>query len=409
MRSSFLKAFCISALLGGVTALAGAPVLAPVAQAAGVRPQVGKPLKEAVSLANAGKGSAAMEKVHEAESVSGLTATERSTIAQTKQFIAAKTGSGGGSLGCKAKFATDYRAGRYRDVVGADADCLRKSGGYDHDSQVIVAQAYYQMGDYATAVKILRGLGQGDQVLSLLMSAAAKAGDTQTEGQVAERLILQGQSKYWPYILAAADATPKMTDHLNLDVLRVRYLTGNMRNAEDYELLTELALEFHFPAEALAVAQKGFADKKLQGDRDTRLLTKAQQEAAKDAAGLANAQKKASASKSGDDLVSYGENLWGRGQYDDALSAIQAGIGKGGLSKADEAQISLGIAQLSAGHKDDAVKTFGAVKSTPAAQTVAHLWSVYARSGGTAKASANGASSGSADQASTGTSKKRHR
>ena len=402
MNSKILQAVGVALLLGSAAMLPPVAPLVSTAQAATARPAVGKPLQAAVALANAGKGAAAMAKVHEAESVSKLTGSEQSLIAQTKQFIAAKTGAGGSSLGCKAKFATDYNAGRYKDVVGADAACLRKSGGLDFQSQVIVAQAYYLMGDYATAIKLLRGLGNSDQVLSLLMSAAAKSGDTQTEGLVAERLILQGQSKYWTYMLAAADRAPKLTDHLNLDINRVRYLTGNMRNAEDYELLTQLALEFHLPAEALAVAQKGFELKLLQGERDTRLLNLAQTQAQKDTANLPNLQKKANAGKSGDDLVSYGENLWGRGQYDDAVNAIQAGIKKGGLSKPEEAQISLGIAQLSAGQKDVALKTFADVKGTPAAQTVAHLWSVYARSGGNAGA-ANNKSAPSA-----GDGKKRH-
>jgi hypothetical protein len=402
MNSKILQAVGLTFLLGGAAMVPSLMPIVSTAQAATVRPAVGKPLQQAISLANAGKGAAAMEKVHEAESAGKLTASEQSAIAQTRSFIAAKTGAGGSALGCKAKFATDYNAARYKDVVGADAACLRKSGGMDFQSQVIVAQAYYLMGDYATAIKLLRGLGNSDQVLSLLMSAAAKSGDTQTEGLVAERLILQGQSKYWTYMLAAADRMPKLTDHLNLDINRVRYLTGNMRNAEDYELLTQLALEFHFPAEALAVAQKGFALKLLQGERDTRLLNLAQTQAQKDTANLPNLQKKANAGKSGDDLVSYGENLWGRGQYNDAVNAIQSGITKGGLSKPEEAQISLGIAQLSAGQKDGAIKTFADVKGTPAAQSVAHLWSVYARSGGTAGAASNKSAP------SAGDGKKRH-
>ncbi|HEY1961347.1 MAG TPA: hypothetical protein VGG69_02925 [Rhizomicrobium sp.] len=368
-----------------------------------VRPQVGKPLQQAISLANSGKGAAAMSKLHEAESVGGLTGAEQAAISQARQFIAVKTGAGGSSLGCKAKFANDYNAGRYHDVVGADASCLRKAGGFDFQSQVIVAQAYYLMGDYRTAITLLRGLGNSDQVLSLLMSAAAKSGDTQTEGQVAERLILQGQSKYWTYLLTATDAMRGLSDHANLDIYRIRFATGNMRNTDDYELMTELALELHFPTEAVTVAQKGFDVKLLQGDRDTRLLTKAQAEAAKDTANLAKTQQQANKSKSGDDLVSYGENLWGRGQFPDALNAVQAGIKKGGLSKPAEAQISLGIVQAGAGQKPAAIATFNAVKGDPAAQAVAHLWSVYTRSGGGAPAS-SGASASNA-----GTGKKRHR
>jgi hypothetical protein len=405
MKSTILRVVGVALLLSGAAML---PPLSPftmVADAATVRPAVGKPLQQAISLANSGKGAAAMAKVHEAEAAGKLTSSEQAAIAQTRNFIAAKTGAGGSSLGCKAKFATDYNAGRYREVVGPDADCLRKGGGYDFQSQVIVAQAYYLMGDYTTAVRMLRGLGNSAQVLSLLMSAAGKAGDTQTEGQVAERLILQGQSKYWTYMLTATDATRGLTDHQNLAIYRIRYATGNMRNAEDYELMTQLAIQLHVPAEAVAVAQKGFSVKLLQGDRDMRLQALAQAQAAKDTANLPNLQKQANASKTGDLLVQYGEDLWGRGQYADAVNAIEAGIKKGGLSKPDEAQLSLGIAQLGAGQKDAAIKTFGSIKGSPAAQAVAHLWSVYARSGGTGSAAAPAGNS-AAPQAGNG--KKRH-
>jgi hypothetical protein len=106
MNSKFLRAVGMALLLGSAAMLPPVAPLVSTAQAATARPAVGKPLQEAVSLANAGKGAAAMAKVHEAESVSKLTGSEQSLIAQTKQFIAAKTGAGGSSLGCKAKFAT---------------------------------------------------------------------------------------------------------------------------------------------------------------------------------------------------------------------------------------------------------------------------------------------------------------
>ena len=406
MKSQILRAVGMALLLGSAAQLA--PVTAPIgaAYAVTVRPQVGNPLKEAVALANAGKGAAATAKVNQAAGVGGLSASEQSAISQTRAFIAAKTGAGGSSLGCKAKFATDYNAGRFKDVVGADAACLRKGGGLDFQSQVVIAQAYYQMGDNTTAVRLLKGLGDSEQVLSVLMAAASRAGDTQTQGQVAERMVLRGQSKYWTYLITASEQTRGLTDHENLDIYRVRYLTGNMRNAEDYELLTQLAIQMHFPNEAVAIAQKGVSVKLLQGDRDMRLLNLAQTQAAKDTANLPSMQKQANAAKTGDMLVSYGENLWGRGQYDDALNAVQAGVSKGGLEKPEEAQLTLGIVQLAAGKKDAALKSFDAVKGTPASQAVAHLWSVYARSGGTAKPSSAGAAP--APEPQSGSGSKRH-
>jgi hypothetical protein len=379
-----LQAFGIALALGGAALVGSATLpLVSTAQAATVRPAVGRPLQAAISLANQGQAGAALAKVREAESVSGLTGSEQAAIAQTRAYIGAKTGAGGSAVGCKAKFANDYNGGRYREVVGEDADCLRKSGGYGYSDEIIVAQAYYLMGDYNTAIRMLRGMGDSDQVLSLLMSAAGKAGDTQTEGAVAERLILKGQSKYWTYLLAAADNTRGLTDHENLDIYRVRYATGSMRNSEDYELMTQLAIQLGFSQEAQGVAQKGFDVKLLQGERDTRLLNLAKTQAAKDSANLANLQKQAEKAKNGDLFVKLGENLWGYGKTQDAVTAIQAGIKKG-ATQPNDAQMALGIALLSAGQKDAALRAFTSVKGTPAAQTVAHLWSVYTRAGGSA-------------------------
>jgi hypothetical protein len=47
----------------------------------------------------------------------------------------------------------------------------------------------------------------------------------------------------------------------------------------------------------------------------------------------------------------------------------------------DEAQarLLLGIAQLKGGHKDDAVKTFHAVKGDPVLERLANLWTLHAK------------------------------
>ena len=73
MKSKILQAVGMTLLLGGAAFLPATPFSATPAQAATVRPAVGKPLQQAISLANSGKGAAAMAKVHEAESVGKLT------------------------------------------------------------------------------------------------------------------------------------------------------------------------------------------------------------------------------------------------------------------------------------------------------------------------------------------------
>src|ERR1700689_827620 len=192
MKTNFLRAAAASFLLGSAGVTAAAIMIPQGAEAAGVRPAVGTPLNEAISLANSGHGSEALAKVHQAESVGGLSASEQQSIAKGKDFPRAKAGPGSGPTACRAKFSNDYNASRYRDAI-ADADCLRKNGTFSGQDQLIVAQAYYLMGDYAGTIRAARGLG-GAQAQELMLSAAYKSGDLDTQRTILEQLVRDGKS-----------------------------------------------------------------------------------------------------------------------------------------------------------------------------------------------------------------------
>ena len=371
MKSQTFRALAAALLLSTGAVALSQTVFLPVAEAAGARPAVAKLLNAAIEDAKAGNLGGANAKLHEAEGVGSLTPGDQASIEQVKNYIAAKSGSG--ATGAAAKFANDYNAGHYAAVVGEDADALRKAGQFTGQNQLIVAQAYYLMGNYSSALRMLSGMG-GDQALALRMSAAAKSGDSAAEMQAAEQLIGNGQTKYWTYELTSAEAAHGLTDHQNLDILRLRLATGMMRSAEDYQTGAELALEFGDNAGAVNFTQKGIAAKVLTDARSQRLAGLAQADAAKDAATLA---QQAAAAKTGDALVKLGEKYTGMGKGPDAVNAIKAGIAKG-VTDADDAQIRLGQAYLAAGQKSDAIHAFNSVK-TGNDQAIAHMWALYAR------------------------------
>lgn len=383
MISKSLRGIATALLIGTAAVSAISLSAVGVAEAAGVRPEVGKPLQEAIGLAKDGKGSAALAKVKQAENVSNLTAAEKQTIAQTREYVSAKTGNFSGGVTnattAKAKFAADYNAGRYRDVVSTDAELLKKYGSLDFQSQLIVAQAYYLLRDYSSALRYLNGLGDGDTVLSLKLNIASRLGDARTQSEVAERLVLKGQPRYWPYLLSAAGNTPGLTDPQRFDIYRIRLLTGQMRNAGDYSDATQLAILLDLPREGLAIQQKGFDGKLLSGERQQRLLDQAKKLTAAQAAQLPAFVKQAQAAKTGDALVKLGGIYRSMGRYDDAIGTIEAGIAKG-VKDPDDAQIRLGLAYLDAKKTSQAMHAFNSVKSDAKAKMDARLWSVYVRS-----------------------------
>jgi hypothetical protein len=377
MTLKTLRALGVALLVG--TAAVGAADIATiqVAEAATVRPAVGSALKAAISEASSGNGSGALAKLHEAESVPNLTPGEQQAISQTKEYIAAKTGAGGGAVGCRTKFANDYNAGRYHDAID-DADCLRKDGGLSGTDQLIVAQAYYLSGEYAEAIRAARAAG-GPSANELILSSAFKSGDSATMRDVLEQLVLEGKAQYWSQLLSNAEDTKGIKDPETLDIYRLRFRTGTMRSDQDYMLTGELALQVGSPSEAAAVVQKGIDSKVLSGDRATRLLNLAKTTAAQDMAALPNAQKQADAAKTGDADIRISQDLWGSGRFADAVTAAQNGIKKG-VSDPGNAKVRLGQALLGADQKDAALRAFDSVSKDDAAQSViAHLWSLYAR------------------------------
>ena len=372
-----IRAAAVALALGTAAVAVTSIALVGTAEAA-IRAAVGKPLTEAKALAASGNYSAALARVSAAEAVSGLTAEEKQIIAQMRQAIEVKSGTG--ALGVKAKFANDYNARRYHDVIN-DGELLRKNGELDGNAMQVIAQAYYLSGDYHGCSRYIMnnfGSGAGEGVLQLQMRCAYEGQDNEAMRSALETLVSRtNKAEYWSQLLSTAQGTKGLSDHQTLDIYRLRLLTNTLTKSDDYNLLAQLALQLGYAAEAQSVVQKGIAAKVLTGDRTTRLLTMASGQATANASANAAAIKAATAAASGDALVKLGEDAWGQGRAADALKLIQAGIAKGVTDK-DNALIRQGVAYLSAGQRDQAARSFEKADGDSKQKIIAHLWSIYA-------------------------------
>ena len=140
MTASKLRDVTTAFLLGTATLCGGAMILSAPADAA-VRASVGKPLQDAQKLAGEGNYKGAMAKVNEAEAVSGKSPEETKIINQMKDYLAVKSGDTSTPAGDPAKFANDYNARKYKEVI-EDSEALKKNGALDAASMQIVAQDY---------------------------------------------------------------------------------------------------------------------------------------------------------------------------------------------------------------------------------------------------------------------------
>jgi hypothetical protein len=165
-----------------------------------------------------------------------------------------------------------------------------------------------------------------------------------------------------------------------LNVYRLAAEVNAMRRPEDYTEMAQLAIEQGLPGEAQSVLEKAFAAKVFTDqrdiDRNTRVLNSAKTQASQDRSSLAADDKAAAATKTGEADVRIGMAYLSYGQVPQALTAIQRGIGKGGLKSPAEAQLALGIAQMRAGNKAEAAKAFKSVQGDATMARLGNLWAL---------------------------------
>ena len=376
-----------------------------------LRPEVGRPLQAAQDLVKAQKFKEALAKVRDADAVGGKNAHESYLIERMR--IAAASGAGDVDTAARAFDAisgnpklnsTDklrmieslaggsYRAGNYARAMQWSQRYF-KEGGSSSAIRTLLIQSQYLSGDFAGAQRELTteiqaaeraGSPPPEERIKLLMNAALKQNDTSGYVYAVEKLVTYYPKKeYWIDLLSRLQRKPNFSDRLALDTYRLSLATGSMTKANDYMEMSQLAVQAGHPAEGRQVVDQGFAAGILgtgtDADRHKRLrdlmVKRTEEDKQAQAADLAEALQ----AKDGNALVNVGFNQVLGGQVAKGVTLMQQGIAKGGLKRADDARLHLGIAQTLAGEGAKAQATFKSVTGNDGTADLARLWALYAR------------------------------
>jgi len=268
-----------------------------------------------------------------------------------------------------------------------------KGGFADEELRTLVGQAYYLKGDWKGTLHfeegqvdnvIKEGRTPKGEALQLILSACAKLNDQPCETRALERVVTYyPKPDYWYQLLFTLRQQTSGNDANTLQTYRLMSEVDVLKNPDDYTEMAQLALEAGSPGEAQRILEKGiakgvFADQRAK-QKNERLLESAKKAAATDRASLPRIAKEADAAATGAKNVGLGLAYFGYGEYDKAVEEISKGLTKGGLRSEGEARLLLGISQLKAGHKEDAAKTFHAVKGDPSLERLANLWTLHAK------------------------------
>ena len=294
----------------------------------------------------------------------------------------------------KATAQINYQLKNYDKAIEYGNKAIK--GGYgDEEINIIVGQSYYLKNDWKGTIAFFKpivdadvkaGRTPKDQSLQLLMSACVKLEDSDCTTKALEKLVAYyPKPDYWKDLLYTLqqDHSANQSDKNTLQLYRLMSEVDVLTRADDYTEMAQLAMEQGSPGEAQRILEKGFAkgvfaDQRTK-DKNQRLLDAAKKAAAADQASLPKIESDAKNAPTGDKDVGVGLAYLGYGQYDKASDLLSQGLSKGGVKSEAEARLLLGIAQLKAGHKDDAVKSFHAVKGDPTLERLANLWSLHAK------------------------------
>ena len=383
----------------------------PQAQAQeSVRPEVGKHLKDAAALIKGGKYKEALAKVRDAEAVGGRTPAENNAI-EGYRFSAAMGVNDADSMArafdvLKPKLAAAQQlqymeaiAGTYLRANNAPkalewANKYFAAGGSSATMKTVQQQAQFKSGDMTAVLKDTLAEVQADEKagkaptqdkLNLLLYAAQKKNDAATEALATEKLLnYYPRKELWAQILGGLPLKKGFSPRFGLDVYRLKLATGNMRDANDYMEMAQLAAQAGFPEEGKKVVEQGLAANILgqgaEGARHKRLLDLMVKKIGEGKAGFAEAEKAANESKSGDELVKLGLAQVFGGDKAGGLKLVEAGVAKGNFKRADDTRYYQGLAYFTAGDAAKAQAAWRAVKGTDGSGELARLWSIHARS-----------------------------
>jgi hypothetical protein len=189
---------------------------------------------------------------------------------------------------------------------------------------------------------------------------------------------------YWKPLIEATRKQPKFKESVyGVDLYRAFEAAKVQLSKSERTTWGESAMSRGVPIEAEKIWTPLVADGTIGGEGDPKsarnkeLYAKIQTDAKADkAGGLAKDETEAATKATGATYITVGEGYLANGDAAKAVAIMQQGLTKGAMEPGDTdyAKLRLGIAQLKAGKKDDARKTWADVKADNGAGWLARIY-----------------------------------
>lgn len=254
---------------------------------------------------------------------------------------------------------------------------------------MILGQAYYQIEDYKRSLVPLnkayslvksRGNQPRENLLLLLRANYYNVGDFKSMiGVLKETVQLYPKSAYWITMGSAYSELKQLKKQMS--IFEMLYEHGDLRRGNQQLNLANLYLMHEVPFKAAQVLNKGIKSGVIKNEvRNLRLLSQAWIQSQESEKSIAPLKKAAGLSKDGELDVRLASAYFNLDRYKEAVAALNRGIKKGKLKRADVAYIHLGMALFELKRFNSSMKAFTEAAKDKRSRKSASQWRKYVES-----------------------------
>lgn len=265
---------------------------------------------------------------------------------------------------------------------------LQTLGPLDARTMSIMATAYLDTNNFAKAEEfskksvdaaVAANTQPTQEALGVLLSAQVKQNKQAEAAKTLEMLATNyGTANQWSQLTDLALGTPGIQNSDGLDLYRLRDAAGAMKDANDYALMSQIALQLGYPGEAKTILDQGIAATRITSTGMAASLYKsAVAGAASDDKTLPKFAAEAQARKTGDYDEKLAETYFGYKRYAEAETAARRSLSKPGGKDPLQAKMLLAMSLARQDKYQDAIAIFKEVEDAggrAARVKAAHLW-----------------------------------
>lgn len=274
-------------------------------------------------------------------------------------------------------------AEQYRKVIEYGNQWLQTAENPSGDPFYLIAVAHYQLNEHRRTVEMMNraieiaerdGKFAREDWWGLLRAAYHELEDTARLREVLELLVARWPKKeYWIHLSSVYGELNQ--EARQIAALEAIYEAGWMDRENEILQLAQLYMIRNGAFKGARLIEEGMENGKVErNERNYRLLAQAWMQAQDDRRSLAPLREAAQRSRDGQLYLQLAQSHLNLYEYNECVEAARTALNRGGLSRADTANLVLGTCLLELQRYDQAREAFRAARTDSRSRSSADRW-----------------------------------